>query len=228
MVARAGLSETVEALARHYGKVDPPPASDPFELIVYENCAYLVDDARRKATFAALKKRVGVRPRDLLAANPTELGEAIAGGGMLPAGRAEKLVRAATLADEVGAPLSAVVKRPITEARRILKRFPGIGEPGADRLLLLSGAQPVLGMDSNALRVLTRLGYAREQKNYGKQYREALAAVTPELPAGVRAVQRAYLLLRHHGQTLCKTNRPECQACPVRAKCPVGKASKPA
>ena len=66
---------------------------------------------------------------------------------------------------------SGVVNRPIAEARRILKRFPGIGDPGADRILLLSGAQPVLGMDSNALRVLVRLGYAREQKNYGKQYR---------------------------------------------------------
>ena len=33
------------------------------------------------------------------------------------------------------------------------------GEPGAEKVLLFSGSAPVLALDSNALRVLLRLGF---------------------------------------------------------------------
>ena len=49
-----------------------------------------------------------------------------------------------------------------TKARRALKRFPGIADPGADKLLLFAGVTPYLALDSNGLRVLLRLGYGEE------------------------------------------------------------------
>src|SRR2546426_12509444 len=48
------------------------------------------------------------------------------------------------------------------EARKILKRFPGIGDPGADKILLFCRGGQGLGPDSNALRVLVRLGRSEE------------------------------------------------------------------
>jgi endonuclease III len=35
---------------------------------------------------------------------------------------------------------------------------------------------------------------------------------------------RAYLLLRHHGQQLCKQTRPLCQECPIARSCDYGSA----
>ena len=60
--------------------------------------------------------------------------------------------------------------RPLAEARKILRSFPGIGEPGAEKVLLFSGRQALLAPDSNALRVLVRLGLVREEKSYARTY----------------------------------------------------------
>ena len=60
---------------------------------------------------------------------------------------------------------------PLARARRLLRRFPGIGEPGADKVLLFSRTQPVFALDSNGLRTLLRLGYGREVKSYPATYR---------------------------------------------------------
>jgi endonuclease-3 len=214
------LKDIVVALERRHGKPPPPPTRDPFELVLWENAAYLVDDARRLETFRRLKQRVGLAPRDILTSSPAKLADAIKPGGMLPAHRAQKLLRAAELAEATGAPLKEVVKRPATEARRILKRFPGIGEPGADKLLLFSAAAPVLALESNGLRVLRRLGYGREYPQYARTYRSVQEAVALEVPKDVRFVQRAHLVLRRHGQEICLRSAPDCAACPLKKGCP--------
>jgi endonuclease III len=36
----------------------------------------------------------------------------------------------------------------------------------------------------------------------------------------VRVVQRAHLLLKRHGQELCRRTRPRCAECPLAAGCP--------
>ena len=113
-----------------------------------------------------------------------------------------------------------IVKLPAPEARRALQRFPGIGAPGAERLLLLAGRAPVLALDSNGLRTLLRLGYGAEAKSYSTSYRSAQAAATAELPAEPRALATAHLLLQRHGRTVCRNTRPLCGECPVRGDCP--------
>ncbi len=122
---------------------------------------------------------------------------------MLPEGRVEKLLRAATLAVGLEAPLSKVVTLPLLDARRILRRFPGVGEPGADRLLLFSRARPLLGLESNGLRVLVRLGFGQDHRQYTRTWREVTARVSPEAGDSVPFAVRAHLVLRQHGQRLC-------------------------
>ena len=50
-------------------------------------------------------------------------------------------------------------------------QFPSIGEPGAEKILLFARVYPVLGLDSNGVRVLTRLGLVVEAKSYAATYR---------------------------------------------------------
>ena len=104
-------------------------------------------------------------------------------------------------------------------AKKALKQFPMIGDPGAEKILLYCGAAPGLPLESNGLRVLTRIGYGREQKNYGAMYRSVQEAIQPELPRGAKALARAQLLLRGRGKSICRRDQPMCNDCPVEHLC---------
>ena len=217
---RIELRTAVDALARHYGEPAAPRVTDPFEQIVLENASYLVDDETRYEVFAELKVRIGTSPQALSAAKPVELAKTIEPGGMRPPMRARKLVEAARIASALEAPLAAIVQRPFAEAARVLKRFPGVGAPGAEKIALFAGAHPVLGLESNGLRVLTRLGFGQEHEGYDRTWREVRDAVKPELPTDIGWLRRAHQLLRRHGQELCKRTRPLCAECPLARNCP--------
>ena len=214
------LRAAIARLAKFYGPPPRPPATDPFELVIWENCAYLVDDARRAAVFTRLRRDVGLKPAPILAKPLPALADIIAQGGMLPLRRAEKLHAAAEMALDIGpAELRRAVQRSPVEAKKRLRRFPGIGEPSADKILLFCRAQRTLGPDSNALRVLVRLGFGKESDNYQRTYRSAAEAVAPGLPADFASMIKAHQLLRRHGQELCKRAAPRCDACPLASAC---------
>ena len=216
---RIGLKDAVNRLAKLYGR-PRPPLRDPFALLLWENVAYLVDDKRRAKVFDALKRKVGLVPERILATPVNVLATLIKDGGMLPAMRAEKVKRCAELALEIGVPrLRQAVRSDPELARKLLRRFPGIGVPGADKILLLCRGQRSLGPDSNGLRVLHRLGYGKEGKDYGRTYRSVTAAVAAELPDDYDWLIRAHQLLRRHGQELCKASSPRCEICPLAAGC---------
>src|SRR2546423_14582663 len=65
-------------------------------------------------------------------------------------------------------------------AAKSLRRFPGIGGPGAEKILLFGGIRQILALDSNGLRVLPRLGYGTETGNYAADYRSVQQAAQAE------------------------------------------------
>jgi len=213
------LRHIVEVLAGFYGRPRPPVVRDPFEQILWENLAYLASDERRAAAWKRFKKDVGTKPADVLAAGTTALLE-IGRAGIVPANSANKLIESATIAvEEFGGTLKPILELPLKEAKKALRKFPSIGEPGAEKILLLAGSHPVLGLDSNGLRPLLRLGFGKEDKNYTKSYRSVQEALAPGLPLDVAFLTEAHQLLRRHGQELCKTNHPKCEACPLKKEC---------
>ena|SRR3989442_1002081 len=44
-------------------------------------------------------------------------------------------------------------------------------------------------------------------------------AIAPQLEPDQDWLIRAHLLMRRHGQTLCRRNRPRCEACPLAEGC---------
>jgi len=189
-------------------------------MILLENVAYLVSDERREQAFNALCERVGLSPPEILTAHEERLMEVARLGGMHPAARVEKLRRIAQIAlQEFDGDLGAVLKQPIARAKKSLRKFPGIGDPGAEKILLFSKTQPVLALDSNALRVLLRLGYGEERKSYAATYRSAQEAIASELKRDFDWLIAAHQLLRRHGQELCKTAEPLCASCPLKSSC---------
>jgi len=139
---------------------------------------------------------------------------------MKPLHRAEKLRACARIAQEIGVEqLRRVVSSDPAAARKLLKRFPGIGDPGADRILLLARSQASLAPESNALRVLLRLGFGEESKDYARSYRSVIASLAPELPTDFDWMIEAHQLLRRHGQEVCRRSNPRCELCPLTSGC---------
>ena len=218
---RSRLAKLVARLRSKYGPPTPAPAKTAFELIAWEKVAYLATDEKRANAFALLRNKIGLTPKKILAARRAELIDVLATGGFGAPERAENLVKAAELVvGDFDGSLDQVCRRALPDAKKQLMRIYGIGEPGAEKILLFTRSHPVMGLDSNALRVLNRLGYGTVAKSYTTTYRAATAAAVPELGSDFDALIEANQLLRTHGQTACKTTAPRCAACVIRGDCP--------
>ena len=214
--------EALTKLAAHYGDVALPEPRDPFEAIVWENCGYLVADDRRAEVYNRLHDTIGLEPAALLSAGPKRIERALAGGGMEPARRAAKVLRAAELVLEAadGDLLATLRSLDLRKARALLKRFPGIADPGADKLMLLAGLSDSPALDSNGLRVLVRLGAIEEKNSYQTTYKLGVTYLHDEGVDTKKRALKAFVLLRHHGRELCKRSVPICGPCPLRSTCP--------
>lgn len=214
------VAQILDQLESFYGSQDPSWPTDPYLFLIWWYSGYPASDARCSKGFESLNKEVGTSVTQILAARPAKLANALKPGGMLPELRAERLKEvAARVKDEFGSDLRAALVGPIAQVRKILKSFPSIGDPGADRILLFAGITPVAAIPSNCPYVLVRILSGQEGKNYSATYREAQQAIEAEIPAKFDARIRAYLLLKRHGQEICKSTNPKCPECPVNATC---------
>jgi len=214
------FTQIIQHLRNYYGKPEIPPANGPFELILWENAVYLLPDARRLEVFGALRAQVGLTATALDAAPDAVLLPIAIRGGMRPEMRVFRWRQIAQITlTQFGGCLDSILEQPYAEAKKALKLFPTIGDPGAERILLLCGVANGLPLESNGLRVLNRIGWGHAQRNYGATYRSVQDDLKPQLPVHVERLKEAHLLLRTHGKTLCKENMPLCHRCPVSASC---------
>ena len=213
------FDQVIARLQSTYGR-PRPPKSDAFELILWENVAYLLSDERREAAFEALRERVGLTPKQILAAQQATLLEIAKMGGMRPEVRVERLRTIARITlDEFGGDLRKALKLPLKQAKKALRLYPSIGEPGAEKILLFTKSYAILGLDSNGLRVLLRIGYGQEHKNYSATYHSVEEAVAGEISQDCAPLIKANQLLRQHGKERCKVNAPLCRICPLMDVC---------
>lgn len=149
-----------------------------------------------------------------------KLAAALQAGGMVPEVRAERITEiAARVKDEFGGDLRAGLVGPGARVRKTLKMFPGIGDPGADRILLFAGISPLPAVPSNCPQAIARIVGGKEPENYNHTYKQARAAIESGVGATFDARTRAYLLVKRHGQETCKRTNPKCKVCPVSAMC---------
>jgi len=220
MITRMETEVVLQKLEAFYGVQEACWPADPYLFLVWWHCGYPASDATCTKGWESLNGETGVEPRQLLATPPQKLASALKSGGMVPELRAMRLKEiAARVQDELGGDLRAALVGPLTKVRKILKKFPNIADPGADRILLFGGIVPVAAVPSNCPHVLVRIQRGRERENYGVNYREAEQAIEAEVPEKFDARTRAYLLLKRHGQELCKRSNPKCDRCPVSGGC---------
>jgi len=218
--AAPSLAELLDDLELFYGPQESSWPTDPYLFLVWWHCGYPASDIACAKGWASLTKSVGVTPEKLLAASPEKLATAVKAGGMVPELRALRLKEIAMrVQDQFDGDLRSALSGPRDKARRELKKFPNIADPGVDRILLFAHLAPIASIPSNCPHVLVRILLGRERENYAVTYREAQDAIESQTPATFDARMRAYLLLKQHGQTTCKRTNPKCDRCPVSSKC---------
>ena len=221
----------LDVLEKHYGRQKVVGPTSPYEMIVFVNCGYPATDESCTKGYEPLRAEVGTQPDQILKAPSAKLAKLTKPGGMFPELRAERLKLIARIAnDNFGGNLTWALEqlmgdektpadKKLRRMKGALKEFPVIGEPGADKILLFSGIAPIAAVPSACTSVPQRILFGRENKNYGAGYRAAQEAMKAELPETFAARQRAYLLLKKHGQEICKRTKPKCEICPIQKDC---------
>jgi endonuclease-3 len=229
--SKRGLGRVLDALEKHYGEQTAVGPSDPYEMILFVNCGYPATDASCTRGYEALKGEVGTKPEEILAAPRAKLAKLMRLGGIMPELRAERLKTIAKIVnEEFGGDLKWSLEKLLREetegagkgirsAKKALKEFPVIGDPGADKILLFAGLASLAAVPSACVAVPQRILFGAEDKNYAAGYRAAQEAMKDELPEEFDARQRSYVLLKRHGAEICKRTRPKCEMCPVSALC---------
>jgi endonuclease III related protein len=214
------LSRLLDELESSYGPQQPSWPTDPYLFLVWWHCGYPASDIACAKGWASLTKSIGTTPEKLLAASPEKLATALKPGGMVPELRAQRLKEIAMrIKDHLDGDLHTALTGPLVKARKALKKFPNIADPGVDRILLFAHVAPIAAVPSNSPHVLVRILLGRERENYGVNYHEAQNAIESQIPAAFDARTRAYLLLKQHAQQTCKRTNPKCDRCPVNASC---------
>lgn len=227
----AKLTQILDLLEELYGSQKLAGPTDPYEMIVFLNCGYPASDVKCAKGYDVLKREVGVQPKKLLAAPKAKLAKLMRPSVIMPEVCAERLKEiAGKVEKELDGDLTAVLQKRMREAKdqpekslraakKVLQEFPTIGEPSAEKILLFSGLAPVAAVPSAFVDVPIRLFRGEPGKNYAADYRAAREILDVGLPKTLEARQRAYLLLKKHGQEICKRSKPKCEVCPLTAQC---------
>lgn len=214
------VAAVLNQLEEFYGPLQTGWPTDPYLFLVWWHCGYPASDVACQRGWESLKGEIGTGVEQLLSAPMPKLAAALKPGGMVPELRALRLKEiAARVKNEFGGDLRAALRGPLTDVRKRLKSFPNIADPGADRILLFAGIARLPAVPSNCPHVLVRILHGQEHENYGRTYTEAQRAIEQQVPAQFVARTKAYLLLKRHGQEICKRTKPKCAECPVSRDC---------
>lgn len=219
-MAMPQIADLLDSLQSFYGAVAPHAPTDPYEFLVWWHCGYPASEERCAKGWESLRREIGVAPQQLAQASTAKLAMALKTGGMVPELRATRLKEiAGRVQREFAGNLRAALSRlSAAQARKALKAFPGIGNPGADRILLFSRLFAAAAVPSSCPHVLVRVLQGSEGGKYPAIY-SAAQRILDALPAVFDARIRAYLLVDHHGHALCKRSKPLCERCPLRSDC---------
>jgi endonuclease-3 len=212
--------EVLLKLEKVYGAQTAVWPNSPYDLVIWLNCGYPASDANCIRGWAAVRSTVGTRPEQILAAPREKLALALKAGGIVPELRANRLAEIASRVEmEFPKGFEKALASDPVEARKILKKFPTIGDPGADRILLFTRIKAVAAVPSNCPQVLVRIRLGKEVEDYKVNYRAAQKALEESIPHDFEQRIRAYLLLKVHGESLCKRTNPKCGQCPICGDC---------
>ena len=97
------VKQILATLHDFYGAPSALPPTEPFEEVLWDNVAYMANDARRRLAFTVLSERVGTAPEAIMSARQEALIE-VAAHGIMATTFADKIRSAAAIAIGTGRP----------------------------------------------------------------------------------------------------------------------------
>ena len=215
------LSQILNTLESFYGPQTAQWPTDAYQFLVWWHCGYPQSVERCTRGWESLNEKIGTSPKKLLEAPSSTLARALKSGGMIPELRAGRLKQIAQqVQQQFSGDLSTALKRlPLTQVRALLKKFPGIADPGADRIILFGRIAPVAAVPSSCPQVVVRIESGQPRETYNANYRDSQQIMQDQLADTFAARTRAYLLLQRHGHQVCKHSSPKCSICPIARSC---------
>jgi endonuclease-3 len=102
---------------------------------------------------------------------------------------------------------------PALEARDWLTQIDGIGKKTASIVLLFCFGQPLFPIDRHIERILLRVGLMPRKATVEEAHDLFLGVFKPD------EMYEAHVNLIQHGRKVCHAQRPDHDACPLRARC---------
>lgn len=203
------------------GAFVPKPRLPIIDEVVATVLSQHTSDRNSERAFAQLKAAFPTWEQ-VLTASAGEVADAIRCGGIADqkAGRIQQIL-AAIRQREGRIDLSRLNDLADAAVEDYLTSLPGVGPKTAACVLVFSMGRDAFPVDTHVHRVATRLGWIPPGTTAEKTYRILSAAVPP----GIR--YDLHLALIAHGRTVCKAQRPRCDACVLRDECSYGRASVP-
>jgi endonuclease-3 len=201
-----------QLLIEEYGRREWHPR-EPLDVLISAILSQNTSDVNRDQAWERLKDRFPTW-ESVLAADTTELAEAIRPGGLanIKAPRIQEALRVVKQ-EEGEFSLDFLAEMEVDKARRWLTSLNGVGPKTAAIVLLFSLGKPAFPVDTHVHRVSRRLGLIGP-KTSREQAHEVLEELLPP-----EIYYTFHLNLIAHGREVCKSQQPRCVTCVLRERC---------
>jgi endonuclease III len=203
-------------LRAHQGAFVPKPRLPVLDELVATVLSQHTSDTNSERAFAQLKDRFPTWEQ-VAEAPAGEVADAIRCGGIADQkARRIQAILAAISEREGRIDLSRLDDLDDAAAEAYLESLPGVGPKTAACVLAFAMGREAFPVDTHVHRVATRLGWIPAKTTADRAYR----LLAPLVPPGIR--YDLHLALITHGRTVCRAQRPRCDACVVRDLCAYG------
>src|SRR5690349_7606591 len=210
------ITEVQQRLRAEQSAFVPKPRLPVIDEVVATVLSQHTSDVNSERAFARLKERFPTWEQ-VTDAPVEEVAEAIRCGGIADQkARRIQQILAAIEEREGRIDLSRLADLDDAAAEAYLLSLPGVGPKTAACVLVFSMGRAAFPIDTHVHRVAARLGWIPPKATADKAYR----LLAPLVPPGIR--YDLHLALITHGRTVCRAQRPRCDACVVRDLCAYG------
>jgi endonuclease III len=202
--------EVLRRLETSYGRPSWQVEHSPLDELVLTILSQHTSDINCERAFASLRATFPTWD-ELIAAPDEAIADAIRAGGLarVKAPRI-KMVVSQVLAGNL---LDGIEKRPLAEAKALLRSLPGVGPKTAACVLLFACRRPALPVDTHVYRVSQRVGLIDGSTN-PEDAHETLEALLD-----AHDVYSFHINMIQHGRAICRARSPQCASCPLADLC---------